>query len=283
MKVIVTGASGLLGQEIVDVFQEYHNVIPLKGRSSIDVTNTKEIVTFISNKNPDLIIHSAGWRDLDECEKNREKTLMINTFGTKNIVHAAREVNCPLVYISSDAVYDGAKKEPNTVFDKTNPLNVYGYSKLKAEEIIISLYNKYFILRVPILFGSKGWKDRNIIYDIWKKIKEGKKVFATTNQICSPTYTEDVARALLKIVETKFYGIYNFSNEGIASRYDLFKKIAELKGLSTDSIIPIKSTEKYAKRAENNTSNCIIFKNTFDYEIDDWQNALKRCISKMDT
>lgn len=282
MKVIVTGASGLLGQEIVDVFQEYHNVIPLKGRSSIDVTKTKEIVTFISNKNPDLIIHSAGWRNLDECEKNREKTLMINTFGTKNIVHAAREVNSPLVYISSDAVFDGAKKEPYTVFDKTNPLNIYGYSKLKAEEIIISLYNKYFILRVPILFGSKGWKDRNIIYDTWKKIKEGKKVFATTNQICSPTYTEDVARALIKMVETKFYGIYHFSNEGIASRYSLFKKIAELKGFNTDSIMPIKSTEKYAKRAENNTFNCMVFKNTFDYEIDNWQNALKRCISKMD-
>lgn len=281
MKVIITGASGLLGEEIADVFSQEHEVIPLKGRKSIDISKTEKIISFIRNESPDLIIHSAGWRNVDECEKNREKALLINTLGTKNIALAAKSVNCPMVHISTDSVFDGKGDTPYTEFDRTNPVNVYGYSKLKAEEMVISILDKFFIIRVPLLFGSKGKRDNNLIYGVWEKLKKGEQIYASTDQVCSPTYTKDVADVLLKVVKTEYYGIYHLSNEGLGSRFDLMKEIAKLGGMSSENIIPCKSDKKYAKRPKFTAFNGIAFKNTFGIMLDDWKKALKRCIEEM--
>lgn len=281
MRIAVTGASGLLGQDIVDCFAIKHEVFPLRGRKTLDVSDISSVINYFRGKGFDLTIHTAGWRDLDDCEANIEKTLMINCLGTRNVVYAARMLDCPLVFISSDAVYDGEKKEPYTEFDETKPLNAYGYSKVQAEKIIKELYDRYFIIRAPILFGSKGSRERNLIYNIWDKIKQGEDVPATIDQYCSPTYTVDMAEALLRIVETDYYGTYLLSNEGMASRYELFRKIAELKGLDTNHIIPISSKGKTAKRARNTVFNCTILKRTFGMEFDHWEHALERCISNM--
>jgi dTDP-4-dehydrorhamnose reductase len=281
MKVIVSGASGLLGEDIVNVFEEKHEVIPLMGRKSIDITNTRLLVDFIEKEKPDLIIHSAGWRNVDDVEKNKDKAFLINTLGTKNMVLGAKKIGCPIVYISSDSVYNGEKGEPYNEFDFPCPVNTYGYSKLKAEEMVYTLYDKYFIVRVPLLFGAKGHKESNIIISTWEKIKNNEKVYAPTDQLCSPTYTKDIAEVLLEMVKTDFYGLYHLTNEGIASRYDLYKAFAEYKNLETSLVIPSKSDMKYARRPKDVTFKGLAFNNTFGIRLDKWQVALKRCIDNM--
>lgn len=281
MKVIVTGASGLLGQDIADVFKEKHDVIELKGRKFINITDTKEVVSFIKQQKPDLIIHSAGWRNVDEVEKNKEKALLINTLGTKNIALGAKASNSLMVHIGTDSIFDGKKKEPYTEFDQPCPVNTYGYSKLKAEEMVTSLLDRFFIVRVPLLFGAKGKKEDNLIYSTWEKLKNGEKIYAPTDQVCSPTYTKDIGDVLLNMVQTEYYGTYHLSNEGLGSRYDLIKTIAELKGLDTDNVIACTSDRKFAKRPKNTAFNGIAFRNTFGVVLSDWKNALKRCIETM--
>lgn len=283
MRVVITGASGLLGQEISDVFKKKHEIYNLKGKKDIDIINTKEIAYYIKDKKPDLIIHSAGWRDVDECEKNREKALLINSFGTRNVVNAAKMVKCPFVYISTSSVFEGNRDEPYTEFDETNPVNVYGYSKLKAEEQIVSLYDKYFILRVPILFSLKGMRSQNIIYQIIDSADRCEKTNATTNQITSPTYAGDVAESLIKMVETSYYGIYHMSNEGVASRYELLKEIADIKGLNSDNIIPCTAESiKFARRERYVALNNKVLEKTFDIKLSHWKDALKRCMKEIE-
>lgn len=281
MKVIVSGASGLLGEDIVDVFSQQHDVVALKGRKSIDITNTKELVDFIDEKKPDLIIHSAGWRDVDDVEKNEEKAYLINTFGTKNMVLGAKSVNCPIIHISSDSVFDGEKGKPYTEFDNPCPVNTYGKSKLKAEKIIYNLYDKYFIIRVPLLFGQKGHKESNTIYNVWEKIKNKQKVYAPTDQLCSPTYTKDIAEVLTKVAETNFYGLYHLTNEGIASRYDLYKTVADYSNLDSSYVVPCTADIKPAKRPKDVTFKNLLFEKTFNIKMDNWKNSLKRCINEL--
>jgi dTDP-4-dehydrorhamnose reductase len=280
LKVIVTGANGLIGEEIVTVFAEFHEVLALKGRKDINVINTNEIITLVKKEKPDLIIHCAGVRDLDDCERDVEHTLLINVLGTRNMVLGAREVDCPLVFTSSNSVYDGMEIKEYNVYDKTNPLSVYAYSKLKSEEVIMQLLDKFFILRLPMLFGLKGKRNENLIYDTWNKIKNSEKVYAATDQVDNPTYTKDIAEALLKVVKTNYYGIYNLCNKGIGSRYDLVTEIAKAKGLSTDNIVKITSAQKYAKRSKYNPMSTFVFNHTFGIELEDWKLAMKRCINE---
>jgi dTDP-4-dehydrorhamnose reductase len=281
MKVVVTGASGLLGEEIADFFSEENDVIALKGRKQIDITKTDEIFYFLKEINPDLIIHSAGWRAVDDCEKNKEQALLINSLGTKNIALAAKSIGCPMIHISTDSVFDGETDKPYTEFDSLKPVNVYGYSKLKAEESVISILDKYFIVRVPILFGNKGKKEDNLILNVWDKIERGEKIYAALDQVCSPTYTRDVAYVLSKMAKTEYYGVYHVANEGVGSRYDLMKEIAEIKGYSSENIIPYNSEMKYAKRPKFTVFNGIAFYNTFGIKLRDWKIALKECIESI--
>ncbi len=281
MKVLVTGASGLLGEDVVDFFSSDHEVVALKGRKVLDITNAEQTIDFIRLQNPDVIIHCAGWRNVDDVEKEKEKALLINVLGTKNIVLGARKVGCKFVHISSDSVFDGKKGAPYNEFDMTCPVNSYGYSKVQAEKMVTSLMDKYFIVRVPLLFGSKGYRENNILYYAWEKIKKSQKLYCPTDQVCSPTYTRDVAKVLENMIKTEFYGLYHVANEGLASRYELMKTAVEYKGLNTLNVIACTSDSKYAKRPQNTAFNCLAYNATFKLRISDWQSALKRCIDEM--
>lgn len=281
MKIIVTGASGLLGEEIADFFSRDNTVIALKGRKEIDITKTREVFALIKKVSPNLIINCAGWRDVDECEKNKEQALLINSFGAKNIALAAKSLDIPMIHISSDSVYDGNTKEPYSEFDTPNPINVYGYSKLKAEETIISILDKHFIVRLPILFGLKGKKESNLIFQVTEKLKRNEKIYAPTDQICSPTYTKDVARALAEMANSEYYGIYNIANEGLGSRYDLMEEIANIKGLNCENIVPCSSEIKFAKRPKFTAFNGISFKNSFEIKLSEWRIALRECMKEI--
>ncbi len=160
MKVVVTGARGMLGEDIIEVLQKRHDVIPtdliMDGTAALDVTNPEKVLNFFKNVKPDVVVHTVGWRDVDACEENQEKALLINTFGTKNVALACKINDCIMVHTSTDSLYRGLAKKSVTEYEPLEPVNFYGYSKLKAEEEVKTLASRYFILRLPILFGQGG-------------------------------------------------------------------------------------------------------------------------------
>ena len=281
MKVLVTGASGLLGEDISDVFTKHHEVIALKGRNSLDIINAKAVVDYIHAQKPDVIIHCAGWRDIDSAEKEQEKALLVNALGTRNIALGAKAAGCRMVHIGTDSIFDGEKGAPYHEFDAPCPVNVYGYSKLKAEEMVVSLLKGYYIVRIPILFGAKGHEENNILYNAWKKIEKGEKLYCSTERICSPTYTKDVAEVLLHMIQTDFYGIYHVANQGAVSKYEFMKTAAEYRGFDSSNVVPCPSDSGYARRPRNTALSCLVYHATFSFAISDWRSALKRCISEM--
>ena len=281
MKILITGASGLLGQDIADIFSNKHEIMPLMGKKQLDVTSAKKVIELAMDFKPDCIIHSAGWRNVDDVEKSREKALLINILGTRNLTLAAKKTNSIIVQISSDSVFNGGKKSPYNEFDMPCPINTYGYSKYMAEEEVKSLINRYFIIRVPLLFGLKGHKKSNSIFEIKEKISSGETIYSPTDQICSPTYTADVAKVLLEMIETEFFGTYHVANMGVASRFDFTKKVAELLKLDSDKVFPMTSDKKYAKRPKNTTFNCIAYNANFQTKLDNWEKALERCLKDL--
>lgn len=283
MRIMVTGASGLLGEDIADIFSDKHEVLALRGRKQLDVTNAGEVFRLAKDYNPDFIINSAGWRDVDDVEKSKEKALLVNVLGVKNLTLAAAKTDSTIIQISSDSIFSGEKESPYNEFDLPSPVNIYGYSKFMAEEQIKSLANKYFIVRVPLLFGLKGYKESNSIYDIYKKLKNEEDIYSPTDQICSPTYTADVAEVLLEMIETEFYGIYHVTNSGLASRYELTRKVVELMGFDIKKVLPITSDKKYAKRPKNTAFNCLAYNATFKTRLTSWEDALNRCLKNFNT
>ncbi|MDR0583539.1 MAG: dTDP-4-dehydrorhamnose reductase [Treponema sp.] len=281
MKSLVSGASGLLGREIADAFEAAGcQTVRLMGRNSIDITNTPEIIGFVEKEKPDVIIHCAGFRDLDEIEKNEAQGFAVNTFGTKNMALAAARTGSKLIYISSDAVYDGEKKTGYHEYDLPNPINVYGKSKYMAEQEIRALCQKYFIIRTAWLFGLKGHRENNVIYTIIDKINAGETIQASGDQLCSPSYTLDIAQALVAVAATEYYGTYLVSNKGSASRYEVTRTIAELLGLDGRKVTQADSGKiRLAKRAKNTIFDSIAFSRTFGIDMAFWKDALQRCIA----
>ncbi|HHU48224.1 MAG: dTDP-4-dehydrorhamnose reductase [Caldicoprobacterales bacterium] len=283
MKVIVTGASGLLGADIVRSFKKTgHAVIGLMGRKMLDVTKAKDVIEFVSEKKPDLVIHCAGFRMVDLAEKDPVTTYSVNTLGSKNVALACQKQDIPMVHISSDSVFDGESNKPYTEFDPPNPVNVYGHSKLMAECEVRTHCHKHFIIRVPLLFGALGYRESNYIYQMVRRLKDGERLKFTTDQLCSPTYTKDVGDTLVQMVDSEYYGLYHLANQGEASRYCFYSYCAEKLGFSTDNIQPILQEEKPARRPKNTLFASISFNHTFpDLVMRDWRSAVEECVVEL--
>jgi len=282
MRVLITGARGLLGMDTVEVFSKQHEVIPL-GREELDVTDAAETISTIQGAKPDLVLHFAGFRDLDECELNPAKAYLVNTLGTRNVALGCQKVGAVMLYSSSGCVYPAEKREPYTEFDETDPMNLYGRSKLLAERAIESLLDKYFIVRLPVLFGKYGERGRNPVVDILRTAQEKAEVIGIVDQIGSVGYTVHVARAMARLVETEFYGIYHMSNEGSCSRYELAEEVIKQAGLEGVKIRPIASAE--LERPANRGRYCILrnfcLESILGLSLPPWRKALQECLQSI--
>ena len=281
MKVIITGASGLLGADIARVFEREHEVIALKGRKELNLTDAQAVMEYMLEKNPDLIITCAGFRMVDAAEEQRRMTYAINTFGAKNAALAASKLDIPLIHISSDSVFDGETEVPYHEYDKTNPINTYGRSKLMAEQEVRAVCRKHFIIRVPLLFGANGYTHSNYIYMMMEKLEAGESITYTTDQMCSPTYCVDVAEELLHMADTEFYGTYHIANTGTASRYNFYSACAVGLGYSVNQMVPILQKDRSAKRAKNTMFDSIAYTDTFHRTLRSWQDALEECLEEI--
>jgi dTDP-4-dehydrorhamnose reductase len=235
MKIAITGISGLLGKALSERLSNEHEIIGITRESSIpgckvyntDITDQQAIYEIITKVNPDIVMHCAAFTNVDACEKNPDDAYRVNTLGTRNVALACQRFDSVMVHISTDYVFSGNNDLPSgyTEFEKTNPINVYGESKLKAEEFVQHLLHKYFIVRTSWLFGAYR---NNYVTQSAEAFLAGTTVNVTKEMVSSPCYVNDLVTAIVYLIQTNSYGIYHLSNAGFASRWEIAAYIREL-------------------------------------------------------
>lgn len=301
MKIFVTGVGGQLGHDVVnelakrnyeavgsDKQEVYQGIIDGSAVTttpyvSLDITDKKAVEKVFSDIKPDVIIHCAAWTAVDAAEdvENREKVHLINAVGTQNIADVAKTIDAKMVYISTDYVFDGQGTEPWTPDCKDyNPINVYGQSKLDGELAVAQTIEKYFIVRIAWVFGLNG---KNFIKTMINVGKTHDTVRVVNDQIGTPTYTLDLARLLVDMIETDKYGYYHATNEGgFISWYDFCVEFYKQYGLKT-KVIPV-TTEEYglskaARPFNSRLDKSKLVTNGFD-PLPVWQDAVKRYLAE---
>jgi len=253
MKVLITGANGQLGQELVKVFEKDWEVITTDTHN-LDITNKEQVQEVIGREKPNLIIHCAAWTNVDAAADDPAGAMKVNGEGTKNICEAAKSIGSVVVYISTNEVFDGEKKAPYTEDDKPNPINPYGKSKLAGEKFCQEILGKdCLIVRSSWLYGS-GSKN-NFPNKIINKAKEQGFLKVVDDEVATPTYNLDLAKAIKGLVEKKAEGIFHLVNEGQASRYDWAKEIVQEKKLAVN-IKPMKVSDY--KRPSEPPKYCVL-------------------------
>lgn len=264
MKILTTGSNGMLGQDMCPVLEDVGAFIIETDIDEMDITNPEQVEHVITSSKPDMIVHMAAFTDVDKAETERELAEKINIEGTRNIVEVCKKFEIPLVYISTDYVFDGNKTTPYEPSDSTNPINFYGYTKLKAEEIVREL-EKHYIVRTGTLYGHHG---ESFVSEILSQ-HEAEIIRVEEDRIGCPTWTIELANGVLKLLQ-KPYGTYHICGGGIVSRYEFAKELFRLFNLDETKIKPCKTQdlELIAKRplytAMNNQGLCR-----------DWKTALK--------
>lgn len=246
MKLALTGSEGMLGHDIKRAFPDF-DVIPFT-LETLDITVLDSVVTKVRDAKPDFLIHCAAFTDVDRCESEPELAYLVNGIGARNVAMACEEIKCPMVYISTDYVFDGTKKGPYNEWDPTNPINQYGLSKLLGERYVSSLTNRHYIVRTSWLYGRNG---KNFVDTIVRLLSERDRIEVVNDQTGCPTYTLDLALTLRKMVG-RGYGIYHVTNSGSCSWYDFALEIASVKGIKK-KVLPTTS-DKFvtpAKRPAN--------------------------------
>jgi dTDP-4-dehydrorhamnose reductase len=246
MKIAVTGARGLFGYGLAEVFSAHHAVTDL-GHQDADITRADDLRAIFAKIHPDVIVHPAAIPDLDICEADPDRAFLVNVTGTRNVVDAARSIGAAVAYISTDAVFDGLKRTPYTETDPALPATVYGRTKLHAEGIVRELA-EHWIFRVSVLFGPGK---TNFVEKGLDRIASGDEWTVAADQMGSATYTLDAAEKIREVVEAHRHGLYHLSNQGACTRLDLARRATELAGIDTGKILG-KPWREMGRRAARN-------------------------------
>ncbi|MFH1453714.1 MAG: dTDP-4-dehydrorhamnose reductase [Armatimonadota bacterium] len=261
MNILITGAKGILGSALIKAIQPKHKVSAFD-IEDFDITDYEKSLDIIKSSKPDIVIHCAAYTNVDGCESNKDTALKINSGGTKNIALICKELDIPMVYFSTDYVFDGEKGSSYFESDTPNPLSIYGKSKFAGEEHVKQTLNKYFIVRTAWLFGKGG---KNFVNTIINLAEEKDELSVVNDQTGSPTYAEDLAYAVSQLIETDHYGIYHITNEGECSWYEFAKAILEEAGLKNTKVLPVPTTKfpRPAKRPKYSVLSKDLYKSKF--------------------
>ena len=255
MKVLVTGAMGMLGSDLCEIFSQKIEIIAtdLSNRISekknrkmafreMDVTDYDKIISIFKSFSPDIAVHLAAETDVDGCETNINKAYKTNAIGTKNIALACRKFGSSMVYISTGSVFDGEKEAPYTEFDMPNPKSIYSKSKYEGELMVQRFLERFFIFRAGWMFGGAS-EDKKFVAKILDLAKTKKELRVVNDKFGSPTYTKDISKGIMTLLDTELYGIYHMVNTGYCSRYECARKIFEYAEFESCNLIPITSDE----------------------------------------
>jgi len=274
MKVLVTGATGMLGRSLVRALEAAdHQVLGL-GRVDADVTRLASFRHPIQALQPDWIFHLAGLTKVDECETRTDEAYLVNALGARNAAQAAAEANTSLLAISTDYVFDGLASRPYREYDQTGPGTVYGQTKLAGEQAIREVHPRHVIVRTSWLYGRGG---TNFIDTILRKARAGESLAVVGDQRGSPTWTHDLAQAIIRLAEVRQYGTYHCTNSGDCTWHELAAYAVTRAGLRADIARTDSSTlGRPAPRPAYSVLSNVLFEHVTGTRLPHWQDAVDR-------
>jgi dTDP-4-dehydrorhamnose reductase len=268
----------MLGQDLAACLAARHEVL-LLSRSDADITRSRLIAQAVASRRPDVVIHAAAFTAVDDCEKNPSLALRVNSKGTRHVALACRRIRVPMLYVSTDYVFDGEKGSPYLETDEPNPINIYGQSKLEGEEHVRELVEGSWIVRVSWLFGPLG---KNFVRTILERARQGEALRVVNDQVGAPTYTVDAAQTFEQIMERGAPGVYHVTNQGYCSWLEFAREIVAQKGLEGVSISPTSSLA-LGRPAARPKNSCLAENRLTAHGIGPlphWKDALRRYLSR---
>ncbi|MCI0721381.1 MAG: dTDP-4-dehydrorhamnose reductase [Acidobacteria bacterium] len=244
MRVLLIGANGQLGTDLRRTFEAKGvSVVPLT-HADADVCDSGRIGEIVSSIRPDAVVNTAAFHKVEECEKQPERAYQINSLAVRSLAQACERAGATLVHFSTDYVFGGGKGSPYEVEDAPNPVNVYGASKVSGEHLIAFNIGKYFTIRTCGLYGLAGssGKGGNFVENMLKRAAAGQPLRVVDDQVLTPTYTADLARTVLELMQTTTYGLYHITSGGQCSWYEFTCKMLALSGSSTE-VSPVRSDD----------------------------------------
>jgi dTDP-4-dehydrorhamnose reductase len=271
MRILVTGSKGKLGSVLVNLLSKDHELTGLS-HDDLDITKRLKVMDYIKSFEPELVINTAALTNVDYCAENPDHALLINGYGVKNLALACQAVGAELLQISTNEVFDGTNTKSYLEYDSTHPINAYGYSKWVAERIILDLIPKHYIVRTSWLFAHGG---KNFIQAILNRAETGQSVRVVVNEVANPTYTNDLAEAVVKLIETQAYGVYHLVNEGRASRWTFARHILDISGHKD---VPIERISSYEYQRSSTPPEYAVLRNfaakQLGINLRNWQDAV---------
>ncbi|WP_298518011.1 dTDP-4-dehydrorhamnose reductase [uncultured Methanobrevibacter sp.] len=238
MKILITGSNGMLGHDLIEALKDNHELVLTTSRT-LDITDKEQVFDFISQNKPDIVINSAAYTDVDGCEENQDLAYSVNGEGVKNLAFACREADSALLHISTDYIFNGENTRPWVEDDEIGPISVYGKSKLKGEQAILEILDKFFIVRTAWLYGVNG---HNFPKTMLELAENHSQITVVYDEVGTPTYTPDLAKAISQLIETEHYGIYHITNSGSCSWCEFARYIFEVAGKDVE-VIPVTAAE----------------------------------------
>ena len=273
MRVLVTGAAGMLARDLVPCLRvKGHEVFALT-HSDLDIANREAIRGHAGNFDPMVIINCAAYNQVDKAEKEHHLAAMINGFAVQNLCLICQERDIPLVHFSTDYVFDGTKDGPYTIYDQPNPINAYGRTKLLGEKYVLWLLSKFYLVRTSWLFGSNS---SNFVETMLTLAKKHKQVSVVNDQMGCPTSARDLSEAVVALIESRRYGVYHATNSEPTTWFEYAREIFRLAGTGTE-VLPI-TTDQYptaAKRPRNSVLDPFPLPEVMQRNMPSWQQALE--------
>jgi dTDP-4-dehydrorhamnose reductase len=240
-RVFITGANGMLGTDLCNLFENEGYQIFCTDIENLDVCDFNKVQKIVDQIQPDYVIHLAALTDVDKCEREPDKAFQINTIGTQHVALACQKTGALMIYVSTLSVFDGRKYEPYTEFDTPNPKSWYSRSKYRGELVVEKHLNKYYIVRAGWMFGG-GLEDKKFVAKIMELASKNGSINAVDDKFGSPTYTRDISCGIEQLIKTGLYGTYHMVNTGgYCSRFEFAKAILEYAGNTTCAVHPVSS------------------------------------------
>lgn len=282
-RILVIGAKGMLGRDMLPELRASfsEDEVLAWDIDEIDIRKEEETIAKIEKVRPAIVINLAGYTDVDGCESNEQEAFAVNADGMKHIAEGARRCGAKAVYLSTDYVFDGTKDGPYVEEDHPHPLNLYGHSKWKGEGYVLKLGKDGLIIRTQWLYGRYG---KNFVTTILRQAKEKKVLSIVNDQIGSPTYTVDLSKAIIVLIERRASGIFHVANRNVCSWYEFGRTILKLSGAKEVAVLPTSSRalDRKAVRPSYSALSTEKFHKETGVALRQWPDALKDFLSEIE-
>jgi len=278
MRVLVSGAAGMLATDLVPCLQKKGHDVVVPSESDLDITHLEAIRRWTGSTRPDVVINCAAYTKVDQAESEESVAKVINGLAVQNLCLACQEAGIPLMHFSTDYVFDGDKTEPYTIYDHPNPINAYGRTKLLGEKYVLWLLRKFYLVRTSWLFGLHG---NNFIETMLTLAKKQRRISVVNDQRGCPTWTRHLSEAVVSLVESGCYGVYHATNSGPTTWFEYATEIFRQAGTGTE-VLPI-TTDQFptaATRPKNSVLDPFPITEVIGREMPTWQEAITQYLQE---